>query len=37
MNLYEECSAKSFSLLLIDTTLTSDNLLRFIKNILEII
>ena len=35
MNLYKKCTAKPYSFLDIDTTLTSDNLLRFRKNLLE--
>ena len=35
MKVYKKCTAKSFSYLLIDTTLASDNPLRFRKNILE--
>ena len=33
MNLYKKCTAKSDTFLMIDTTLTSDNPLRFRKNI----
>ena len=32
MNLYKKCTAKPYSFLVIDATLTSDNLLRFRKN-----
>ena len=35
MNLYKKCTAKPYSFFIIDTTLTSDNLLRFRKNIIE--
>ena len=35
MNLYKSCTAKSYSCLVIDATLTFDNLLRFRKNLLE--
>ena len=35
MNLYKKCTEKSKSFLVIDTTLVSDNSLRFRKNILE--
>ena len=35
MNLYKKCTVKPFSLLVIHTTLASDNLLHFIKNLLE--
>ena len=35
MNLYKKCTAKPYSFLIIDITLTSDNLLRFRKNIIE--
>ena len=35
MNLYKKCTAKSYDLLVIDTTLTSDNPLRFRKNLVE--
>ena len=34
MNLYEECIAKPCSFLVNDTTLSSDNFLRFRKNLL---
>ena len=34
MNLYKKCTGKSYSFLVIDTTLASDNLLRFRKNFL---
>ena len=37
MNLYKKCTAKPYSFLVIDTTLASDNYLRFRKNLLEII
>ena len=37
MNLYEKCSEKPYSFLVIDTTLALDNYLRFRKNILETI
>ena len=37
MNLYKKCTAKPYSFLVIDTTLASDNYLRFRKNILETI
>ena len=37
MNLYKKCTAKPFSFLVIDTTLASDNPLRFRKNLLEIV
>ena len=37
MNFYQECTAKTYSFLLIDHTLASDNLLHFGKTILEII
>ena len=35
MNLYKKCTAKPYSFLVIDTTLASDNSLRFRKNLLE--
>ena len=35
MNLYKKCTGKPYSFLVTDTTLVSDNLLRFRKNILE--
>ena len=35
MNLYKKCPAKPYSVLAIDTTLTSVNSLRFRKNFLE--
>ena len=35
MNLYKKCTAKPWFFLVIDTTLTSDNLLRFRKNLME--
>ena len=35
MNLYRKCTAKPYSSLVIDATLSSDNLLRFRKNLLE--
>ena len=35
MNLYKECTAKRYSFLVIDTTLTADNLLQFRKNLAE--
>ena len=34
-NLYKKCTAKPYSFLVINTTLASDNTLRFIKNILQ--
>ena len=34
MNLYKKCTGKPYSFLVIDTTLASDNLLRFRKNFL---
>ena len=37
MNLYKKCIAKPYSFLVIDTTLPSDNFLRFRKNLLETI
>ena len=35
MNLYKNFSAKSYYFLVIDTTLASDNPLRFGKNLVE--
>ena len=35
MNFYKKCTAKPYSFLVIDTTLTPDNSSRFIKNPLE--
>ena len=35
MNLFKNCNAKPYSLLVIDATLSFDNLLCFRKNILE--
>ena len=35
MSLDKKCSAKPYSILVIDTTLAWDNLLRFRKNLLE--
>ena len=35
MNLYKKCTTKPYSFLVIDTTLTSDNPLRFRKNLLK--
>ena len=35
MNLYKKCTAKLYSFLVIDTTLASDNPLRFRKNLSE--
>ena len=35
MNLYKKCTAKPYSFLVIDTTLPSDNCLRFRKKLLE--
>ena len=35
MNLYKKCTAKPYSFLAIDTTLTSINPLRFRKNLIE--
>ena len=35
MNLYKTCTVKSYSFLVLDTTLASDNPLRFSKNILQ--
>ena len=37
MNLFKKCPAKPYYFLVIDTTLTSDNLLRFRKNLVETI
>ena len=37
MNLYKKCTAKSYSFLIIDTTLASDNSSHSRKNLLEII
>ena len=37
MNLYKKCTGKPHSFLAIDTTLASDNLLQFRKNLLQII
>ena len=34
MNLYKKCTAKSYSFLVIDATLASDNTSRFRKNLL---
>ena len=34
-NLYKTCSSKPYSFLVIDTTVSSDNLLHFRKNLLE--
>ena len=36
MNLYKKCTAKPYSLLVIDATLSSNNPLRFRKNLVEI-
>ena len=36
MNLYEKSTAKPFCFLVVDTTLPSDNSLRFRNNLLEI-
>ena len=33
LNLYKKCTAKPYSFLVIDTTLTSDDSVRFRKNI----
>ena len=33
MNLYKKCTAKPYSFLVIDATLTSHNILRFRKNL----
>ena len=35
MNLYKKCTEKSYSFLVIDTILASNNLLRFRKNLVE--
>ena len=35
INLYKKCTAKSYSFLVMDTTLASDNHSRFRKNLLE--
>ena len=35
MNIYKNCTAKPHSLLVIDSTLASDNFLSFRKNLLE--
>ena len=35
MNLYKKCTTKSYSFLVIDTSLTSGNTLRFRKNFLR--
>ena len=35
MNIYKKIAAKPYSLLVIDTTLASDNPLHFRKNLLE--
>ena len=35
MNLYKKCTAKPYSFLVVDTTLTLDNSSRFRKNLLE--
>ena len=35
MNLYKKCTAKSYSVLVFDTALASDNSSRFRKNLLE--
>ena len=35
MNLYQECTAKPYSFLVIDATLASDNPLRLRKNLSE--
>ena len=37
MKLYKKYTAKSYSFLVIDTTLTSNNTSRFRKNLLEIV
>ena len=37
MNLYKKCTAKLYSFLVTDPTLASNNLLRFIKNLLKTI
>ena len=35
MNLYKTCTAKPYSFLVIDNTLSSDNPLRFRRNLVE--
>ena len=35
MKIYKKCTAKPYSFSVIDTTLSSDNTLRFRKNLLE--
>ena len=35
MNIYKKCTAKPYSFLVIDTTLASENPLRFRNNLLE--
>ena len=35
MDLYKKCTEKPYCFLVIDTTLASDNLLRFRKNLSE--
>ena len=35
MNLYKKCTAKPYSFLVIDTTLSSENYLPFRKNLVE--
>ena len=35
MNLYKKCTPKPYSFMVIDTTLTLDNSLRFRKNLSE--
>ena len=35
MNLYKKCTTMSYSFLVTDATLTSDNSLHFRKNLLE--
>ena len=35
LNLYKKCTAKTYSFLVIDTTLGSNNYLRFKKNLSE--
>ena len=35
MNLYKKCTAKPYSFFVIDTTLASNNSLRFRMNLLE--
>ena len=37
VNLYKKCTVKTYSFLVIDATLASDNPLRFWKNLLETI